>query len=265
MSLLAACAAAFACWLILGPPRVARLHARDPATGARSAQVLTRLLPAGAVAGVIAAGGMVGGATGAVIGFAVALPVLTAVLLWRRHRSRRVAAANAREVAAACQLLVGLLRVGHVPAAALRVAARDAPVLAEAAAMLDIGSAAGPVLRRLGAVRGRVGLVELAAAWDVAERTGASLTATLDALADRLSARQAVEQVISAELSAPRATGRLLAALPLAGVVLGYAFGGDPLSFLTGSVPGRVSLSAGVVLGCAGLFWTERIADQGGD
>ena len=56
---------------------------------------------------------------------------------------------------------------------------------------------------------------------------------------------------------------RLLAALPLAGVALGYGFGGDPLAFLAGSLPGQLSLIGGVSLGCAGVVWTEHIADAG--
>jgi tight adherence protein B len=265
MSVLAAVAAALACWLVVGPPPLKRLYGRAPGGGSGTSALGRLLPPILALVVATVTGGLVGGGPGMAIGLAVALPVLTGALMWSRQRRRVVLARNAREVAAACQLLVGLLRVGHVPSSALRIAARDAPVLAEAAAMLEIGSAAAPVLRALGSGPGRSGLAELAAAWEVAEVTGASLTATLDALAERLAARLAVEQVVSAELSAPRATGRLLAVLPVAGVVLGYSFGGDPLAFLTGSFPGRVSLVAGVALGCVGVFWTERIADQGVD
>lgn len=264
MSLLAALASAVACWLLVGPAGAARL--RPGRQAGRVALRATRwAVPLVVVAGAAAAGGMVAGGGGTLIGVAVALPALTVVRLWRLHRARAVEARVAQEVASACQLLAGLLRVGHVPAAALGVAARDAPVLAEVAAALAVGGAAAPVLRRLGTGRGRAGLTELGVAWEVAERSGASLTATLDALADRLTARQAVRDVVAAELAAPRATGRLLAALPVAGVLLGYSFGGDPLGFLTGSLPGQASLVAGVALGCAGVLWTERIAETGED
>lgn len=265
MSLLAAVAAALACWSLLGPPTPSRLRPPPPGRSARPGGVVGRraVLPASVGAATVL-GGVLGGSTGLVLGFALALPAVTAVLVWLRHRRRAHAERNARAVAAACQLLVGLLRVGHVPSAALTIAARDAPVLAEAAALLGIGSEAAPALHRLGTGPGMSGLAELGAAWQVAERTGASLTATLDALADRLTARRAVEQVVAAELAAPRATGRLLAVLPVAGLVLGYALGGDPLAFLTGSLAGRLSLAAGVTLGCAGVLWTERIADREG-
>nr|WP_300143431.1 type II secretion system F family protein [Propionicimonas sp.] len=262
MTVLAAVAAAVACWLALAPDPALRLRDPEPAEGtARSGAWPRRALPGLLVACAAVAGGLGGGGAGAAIAFAAALPAVTVGLVWRRHRSRSAAVATAREVSSACQLLSGLLRVGHVPSAALAVAARDAPELAEAAAVLEVGGPPSAALRRSGVAPGRAGLVELAVAWEVAERTGASLTATLDALAERLAAEQAVADVVAAELAAPRATGRLLAALPAAGLLLGYSFGGDPLGFLAGSLPGQLSLVAGVALGCAGVFWTERIAE----
>ena len=264
MSLMAALAAGLACWLALGPARPLRLRVRAaPAARWRGRGVWAGF--AGAVlAGASLAGGLLGGGAGAALGTSVALPALTAVLVWRRHRGRAAAGVAGEEVFGACQLLAGLLRVGHVPTAALRIAARDAPILAEAAAVQEVGGPVAPALRRCGARPGCESLVELGIAWEVAERTGASLNATLDALTGRLSARRTVGHMVAAELSAPRATGRLLAVLPVAGVLLGYSFGGDPLAFLTGSLPGQLSLTAGIALGCAGVVWTERIADVGG-
>ena len=263
--MLAATSAALACWLLLAPAATARLaDRRSPRGGART---LGRWgfggLPIIVVAAVTAIGFGTAGGSGAAVGFAGSLPLVTVIGVLRRHRARRTAARRALAVADACQLVAGLLRVGQVPTSALALAARDSPILAEAAAMQQIGGEVGPVLRRLGAEPGMAGLVELGVSWEVAERTGASLTATLDALADRLTASRAVADVVAAELSAPRATGRLLAVLPVAGLALGYGFGGDPFAFLTASLPGQLSLVAGVGLGCVGVFWTERISDSG--
>ena len=208
-------------------------------------------------------GAAIDGTTGAAIAFAVAAPVATAVSVWRRHTRRSAVVRNAAAVMSAARLLAGLLRLGHVPSAALRLAARDAPVLAEIVAVEQVGGEVAPLLRRAGTRGGSEGLAELGAAWEVAERTGASLGATLDALAERLTAAGNLQDVVNAELAAPRATGRLLAVLPLAGLLLGYGLGGDPLAFLTGSPAGQLSLVAGITLGCAGVLWTERIA--GGD
>lgn len=263
MTILAAASAAIACWLLLPVAGTRLRQGRRHGAGARRAGRLgRRALPGLAVLAATAVGYWLAGGTGATVSLAGSLPLATGLGILRHHRARRVAARKATAVVGACQLLAGLLRVGHVPTSALAVAARDAPILAEAAAVQAVGGEVGPLLRRLGAEPGMAGLVELGVAWEVAERTGASLTATLDALADRLTAARAVANVVAAELSAPRATGRLLAALPLAGLTLGYSFGGDPVAFLIGSLPGQFSLVAGVALGCAGVFWTEHIADS---
>ncbi len=257
--------AVFAAVLLLGgvsrASRLRRLAARPEPPG--RALRWHGLIPPTALATLVVAGAVVAGWSGAAACFAVGLPILTALLVWRRHRALRGAVLRAADVATACRLLAGLLRLGHVPSAALRVAAADCPLLSEVVAVQQVGGSIAPALRRLGARPGARGLVELAAAWEVSERTGASLGATLDALAERLVAAGAVTDVVSAELAAPRATGRLLAVLPAAGLVLGYGMGGDPVAFLTGSAVGQVSLVLGVALGCSGVLWTERIADGG--
>ena len=264
MTLLAGLAVFVAVLLLAGPSpadRVRRLGSLpEPIARSRRWRWRSLVVPV-SLAGLVVSGGVLSGAAGAAVCFATGLPVVTALLVWRRHTARRGWVANAAAVADACRLLAGLLRLGHVPSSALRVAAGECPILTEVVAVQQVGGEVAPVLRRLGARPGSRGLAELGAAWELAERTGASLGATLDALAERLAATGAVNDVVSAELAAPRATGRLLAALPVAGLVLGYGMGGDPVAFLTGSVAGQVSLSLGVVLGCAGVLWTERIAD----
>jgi tight adherence protein B len=262
--LLAGLAVLVAILVLGGSSRAARLRrlGARPEPANRSRRWRWMIAPITLVA-IVGSGAALGGAAGAAVCFAVGLPLATALLVWGRHRARRSAVTNAAAVATACRLLAGLLRLGHVPSSALRVAATECPLLAEVVAVERVGGAVAPALRRLGTRPGARGLAELAAAWEVAERTGASLGATLDALAERLAATGAVTDVVSAELAAPRATGRLLAVLPVAGLLLGYGMGGDPVAFLTGSAAGQVSLALGVVLGCAGVLWTERIADGG--
>ncbi|HQY99116.1 MAG TPA: hypothetical protein PKV13_04210 [Propionicimonas sp.] len=261
MTLLAVVAAFLAAWVGLGPDPVDRLRPGGGPSWLRT-QVLRsrRLVPAAIVVGASGAGTVGWGGLGGSVGFSVALPLMTAWLVWRRHRGRRAAAASGREVAVACQQLAGLLRVGHVPGVALRLAARDSPVLANAAAIHQIGGEVGAALCTQSRGAGLSALAQLGVAWEVAESSGASMTATLDALVERLSADRVVHNVIAAELSAPRATGRLLAVLPLAGLGLGYAFGGDPIDFLTASLPGQLCLATGALLGCLGVLWTESIA-----
>ncbi len=265
MSVLAAIA--FVGAALLGLPaapraRLARLRDRGGGSGLR---VPWRLFgwPL-AVAGSTVSGILVAAGGGGAIGFCVGMLAATCWTVWLDHGARSRSRQRSEQVVTGCLALAGLLRVGHVPAVALRIAAGDSPVLAEAAAVQRVGGQVPAVLRRLGASPGGSGLTQLAIAWEVSARTGASLTATLDALADRLDASRKLRRVVDAELAAPRATSRMLAALPFAGLALGFAFGGDPLAFLLGTVLGQLAMCTAVTLACAGVWWTERIARAAG-
>ena len=61
--------------------------------------------------------------------------------------------------------------------------------------------------------------------------------------------------MVAAELAAAYATARMLAVLPLGVLLLGSGIGGDPVGFLTGSIPGLVCLALGLALSFAGLQW----------
>lgn len=258
MMALALLAAAAAGWLWVTPsPGLSRLAARSARSRVGPARLLT-WLPA-AVLGLVAAAVAVWA-----VGVATGCVAATATWVLGRNRRRREAARQRAEVVRACQLVGGLLGLGQVPAEALRAAAARVPVLAEAAAVQTLGGEVAEVLRRASVRPGWEGLRELAAAWRVAEQTGASMAATLTAVADRLAAELTLRATVEAELSAPRATGRLLALLPLAGLGLGYLLGGDPVGFLTSSWFGQLCLALGAALGCAGLVWTELLADKHG-
>lgn len=258
MTGLAAAAAFVAVWLGLAPR-----------AGLRRLDTLRHPRPRAAPPWWVVLAALGGGAGGTwlggwALGVGLALVAATASWVLRRNRRRRNAAAAEREVVRSCQLLAGLLRAGLVPAAALATAAVEAPMLSAAAAVQVLGGSVPDTLRVLGRAPGHGGLGELANAWGVAIRTGASLTVTLDGLAERLAATAEIRHTVDAELAAPRATGRLLGALPVAGVVLGFAVGGDPVAYLTGSLTGQACLVVGAALACAGLVWTELLADRHG-
>lgn len=258
MTGLAAAAAFVAAWLGLAPhPGLRRLdEARARTTLAAPPWFVVLAALIGAAAGTWLGGWALG----------VGLTLVTATAAWvlRRNQRRRSAAKAEEEVVRSCQLLAGLLRAGLVPASALATAAVEAPMLAAAAAVQVLGGSVPHTLRALSRAPGHCGLGELANAWGVAVRTGASLTVTLDGLAERLAATAEIRHTVDAELAAPRATGRLLGALPVAGVVLGFAVGGDPVAYLTGSLTGQACLVVGAALACAGLVWTELLADRHG-
>ncbi|HRL79500.1 MAG TPA: type II secretion system protein, partial [Propioniciclava sp.] len=117
-----------------------------------------------------------------------------------------------------------------------------------------------PALRRLAERPGCAGLAELADAWEIATRTGASLVDAVDVAVQRLAAQEEVDRVVATELAAARLSGIMMAVLPLVGLGLGYALGGNPVGFLIGQPVGWVCLNVGVGLACAGVAWIDAIA-----
>ena len=53
-----------------------------------------------------------------------------------------------------------------------------------------------------------------------------------------------------------------MAGLPLCGIALGYALGGDPIEFLLQGPLGWGCLVCGVALAAAGVLWVEALAQQ---
>ncbi len=213
-------------------------------------------------AGVVALGGLVGGREGVVLGlFGIVVATTAGILRARAVRRKRERQARAGVVEAG-EALAGLLRVGSIPATALTAAAEQHAVLSEAAALQAVGGEVVVALRRSASGLGREGLRDLAAAWEVAQRTGASMSDSIEAVADELRRREEASATVRVELSASRAASRLMAGLPVVGVAMGYGFGGDPLAFLTRNVFGEVCLLSAAVLAAAGLLWTDVIAER---
>ncbi|WP_285776707.1 hypothetical protein [Microtetraspora sp. NBRC 13810] len=104
------------------------------------------------------------------------------------------------------------------------------------------------------------GLRRLAACWQMSFITGASLAALVERVEAALRAAQAHRQEVAAQLAGPRATARLLAALPLLGLLLAAGLGMNPLAFLFGGPAGLGCLVLGLSLDACGLWWTHRLA-----
>lgn len=100
----------------------------------------------------------------------------------------------------------------------------------------------------------------LAACWAVSEGAGAGLAHAVERLVEGARSSADARVQLEAHLAAPRATARLLATLPLLGLLLGVSLGGDPLAWLLGSAMGRACLAGGLALTALGLWWTGRIA-----
>ena len=264
MTAVAALACFAAVWLLVRPGGAGldRCRARPQPAPSGGARVVGLGAPA-ALASVVTAGAL-GGGRAAVLTCAVVGVLVTAALVVRRVRSRARGVAERAEVAWAGEVLAGLLRAGHVPATALLAAASETAVLRSAAGSQRVGGDVASALVLAAESPGREGLADLATAWVVAERTGASLAEAVGAMAEQLAGRQEVERTVAAELAAPRATGRIMAILRVAGLGLGYALGGHPLGFLLEGPAGWACLLLGVGLACGGVLWTESLADRAG-
>ncbi len=179
-----------------------------------------------------------------------------AVYLGQRAEWRRRAAAAESAALDAVVSLAADLRAGQPPDRALAAVASSLP---DESAGLSRGLLRLPRPSRPG---GAVALIRqrVLAAVRVAEATGAPLADLLDRLDADLRTQRLVAVHGAAQAAGATATGALLAALPVAGIGLGYGLGVDP---------GRVLLHTRVGAGCtllalalqlAGLAWVGRIA-----
>ena len=162
----------------------------------------------------------------------------------------------------ACAALASQLRIGRVPSEALTVAAQDCPVLNRARSSFELGGDVVSVWLAQSTDPGCGGLGDLARAWRVSAETGAPMAAALEQVAVSLADDQALVSVVAGELAGPRATGKIMAVLPLCGLALGYALGGDPIGFLLQGPLGWACLVCGVALAAAGVLWVEGLAQQ---
>jgi tight adherence protein B len=183
--------------------------------------------------------------------------------LWRRRRRRRAAEVVAAQVQETCELLASELAAGRPSGEALDRAATSWPALAPVAEAFRVGADVPDALRDVAAdLEGARDLRVVAAAWQVAHRTGEGLGAAVDRVAETLRAAGATRRLVAGELASARATARLVAGLPVLALAMGSGAGGDPWGFLLGTPAGLACLAGGLAFGFAGLWWIEAIAAE---
>jgi tight adherence protein B len=190
----------------------------------------------------------------------VAAGAIGALVVRSRIAARTQAVRRRARVVETCDQLAAELSSGQAPPRALRHAAMTWPDLAPVAAAAQLGSEVPAAWRMVAERPGADSLRSVAAAWQVAERSGAGLALVLERISEALRAEDAVRREVDAALGPPRATARMLAALPAFGLLLGIGMGGDPVGFLLTTPLGAGCLVTGSGFAVAGVWWVDRLA-----
>jgi tight adherence protein B len=255
--------AAVAAWLLVGagPPHLVARRLGAGAANWRSRITGRGRLTSGAAAVVSAGVVFAALGPGRLLVAVTAAGVSAAAVRMRVSVRRRLDAERTRgEVVEICDALAAEMRAGQPAPRALHRTAEHYAELSAPARAADMSGDVPAALRAVAANPGAGGLLLVAAAWQVAERSGAGLALTLDRIAAALRSEHAAACEVEASLGPPRATARLLAMLPLLGLLLGMGVGGDPVAVLLSSTLGNVCLALGSALALLGVWWVERLA-----
>lgn len=178
-----------------------------------------------------------------------------------RSRSAVAADRRAEQVLALCDAMASDLAAGQPPLAALDRAAEEWEEFTPVSAAGSLGADVPDAMRSLAERPGAGQLRALAAAWQVASRSGAGLADAIARSASSMREERDTSRLVSSELAAAHATARMMAALPIGVLLLGSGVGGDPVGFLTSTPVGLGCLAGGLLLSYAGLVWLHRLAD----
>lgn len=189
------------------------------------------------------------------------------VLLAAWHRLRRPGLERATRgtIVELCGTLAAELRSGRPPLGALRLATdaldqSGSELLRGVVAAAERGGDVPGAMQTIAVRPGCRGMAWLAACWQVGVESGAGLAEAIERLAAALRAEERNRHEISAQLAGPRATARLLAVLPVVGIVMATGLGQHPIHFLVGSPYGIACLVAGIGIDALGVVWTSRLA-----
>lgn len=185
-----------------------------------------------------------------------------ALRLRRRAAERGRAERFRGDVARLLTAVVAELRAGVDPVGSLHAAVAEAderswgPV--QAAGSADVV----PGLRAVAGQPGGESLAEVAAAWHLADQTGSPLATMLDRMAEAVRSEVELAREVGVEAAPARATARLMAMLPVAGLGLGMLLGVNPVRVLVESALGVGCLVLGLALAGLGLWRVERIVAE---
>ena len=102
-------------------------------------------------------------------------------------------------------------------------------------------------------------LSALAAVWQVSAGSGAGLSDAAYRLGTAALQRERMRRDLAAQMAGTRTTARVLALLPVVGLLLGSGLGGSPVAWLFTTPLGLLALAAGVMLEIVGIWWVRRL------
>jgi tight adherence protein B len=187
---------------------------------------------------------------------AIRLGIDAAPRWYRLPRWRAGATASETRALEALGALAAELRAGQPPIVALQQAGSD--VWPQACAAARVGGDVTAALRS--DAQHAPSLAGLAVCWEMAARSGSGMATMVQRIADAARTTQDTRVQLAAQLAGPRATARMLAALPLVGIVIGHLLGADPIAWLLGSPIGLAVLALAAACTALGWWWIHRIA-----
>ena len=202
------------------------------------------------------------------VAFAGAVLGGTVVLRRRRRTARQRVDEDSAALESALDVLVGELRTGAHPVAALRVAAAEADggvgtTFRTVTARAILGADVPAGLRGAARSSARPAYWErLARCWELAHTHGLPMAAVMRAAQRDIVERARFDAQVIAGMAGARATAAVLAALPFGGVALGEMIGAHPVRFLVSGGAGGWLMAIGVCLTCCGLLWSDRITGR---
>jgi tight adherence protein B len=174
----------------------------------------------------------------------------------RRRGDSRAALA---EVLAVLDLAGAALQAGCPAERAVELAVAELPVGSPVRAILLEVRPVAEAWRRVVVTTGAESVALVARAWELSEQLGAPLAPSVATAAQVVRRSQRLQDRVETALAGPRATIRLLTALPLVGPLVGWAFGVDPVRLYWAGPVTQLATLAGLGLLLLGRLWCQAL------
>lgn len=187
-----------------------------------------------------------------------------AFVLWRRHRqfqAKNLRLRNQQLCVELVEYLAAELRAGSLPHLAIERLSTELDGTEELHRAVRSGADIAGTWRRLAVMPGWESLGWVAAAWAVANESGAPLADIFDAVAADVRRESELLRDVETAVAPARSTALLMAVLPLFALGMGAGMGSSPKVTITETIVGATVVSVGVGLAVLGIIWVDHIVD----